>query len=126
MIDELTVPEQHALSRVAPRLLQAWKLNDDECVQLLRLTTEEWDCLKNDQPNSPLGSEQMQRVAVLIGVHAALMRVYSGDISRVARWIAAKNSGAIMNGRKPIEAMLQGGLPTMLRIRRLLQAEVAG
>ena len=126
MNSELTVSEQKALSKAAPRLMKAWNLTDQESIRLMGLTSVEWHHLTTHQSGCFLKEEQIQRIGALIGVYAALMVIYSGDASRVARWVSAENSGAIMDGRKPLEAMLEGGLPTMNRIRLFLQAEVVG
>lgn len=126
MRHSLTRPEQQALKRAAPRLLRAWQLTDHESTRLLGLTRDEWLSLKANPSNCCITGELILRIAGLTGVHAALMIIYSGDVSRVARWIIAENSGPIMQGRNPLDAMSQGGLPVINRVRGFLEAEVAG
>tara|TARA_R100000935_G_scaffold13666_1_gene27331 strand:+ start:14635 stop:15015 length:381 start_codon:yes stop_codon:yes gene_type:complete len=121
----LTIPEQQAFVRAAHRLIDVWQIADRESMLLLGLTRDEWLSLNADPSSCCFSDEQIFRVSALIGVHAALMVIYSGDVSRVARWIMAENSGTITQGRKPLIAMLEEGVPMMNRLRAYLEAEVA-
>ena len=111
MDSDLTDKEREALSRAGPRLCSKWGLNDDDTARLL----------SHDQ------DDQLERIGALVVIHVALMVILGGgDTARVQKWLSAPNQAPFTAGLSALEAMIEGGLPTMVRIRRYLEAEAAG
>ena len=110
MDSDLTDKEREALSRAGPRLCSKWGLNDDDTARLL----------SHDQ------DDQLERIGALVAIHVALMVTLGGDTARVQKWLSAPNQAPFTAGLSALEAMIEGGLPAMVQIRRYLEAEVAG
>lgn len=110
MSSDLTQNEREALSRAGPRLCHVWGLSDDDAARLL-----------GDDKD-----DQTQRTGALVGIHVALMVILGGDTERVQKWLSAPNMGPATEGMSAIQAMIEGGLPAIVRVRRYLEAEVNG
>jgi hypothetical protein len=110
MSSVLTQHEREALMRAGPRLCGVWGLSEDITARLL----------SDDK------DDQLERIGALVAIHVALMVILGGDVARVQKWLSAPNQAPSMEGMSAIQAMIQGGLPAMVRIRRHLEAEVAG
>lgn len=67
--------------------------------------------------------EQTERMAVLLGIHAALRRIFP-DGDRTARWVGATNGA--FDGKSALGVMQAGGLAGMQRAKAYLDAEIAG
>jgi len=93
-----------------PRLCVVWGLSDDDSA-----------CLLSDEQD-----DLSERVGALVGIHVALMVIFSGDTARVQKWLLAPNQAPAMGGRSALVTMVEGGLPAMVRLRRYLEAEAAG
>lgn len=77
--------------------------------------------LSDDQDDLP------ERVGALMGIHVALILIFAGDTDdRVREWLSAPNQAPSTGGLSAILAMIEDGLPAMVRIRRHLETEVAG
>jgi hypothetical protein len=110
MGNNLTDDERQALLRTGLRLCAVWGLSDDYSARLLGADHD----------------DHAQRVYALIGIHGALKLIFAGDTDRVRGWISADNTSTATGGMSAIQAMLSGGLPAIVRIRKYLEAEVAG
>ena len=67
--------------------------------------------------------EQTERMAVLLGIHAALRQIFP-DGDRAARWVGAKNSA--FGEKSALGVMQAGGLAGMQRVKAYLDADIAG
>ena len=102
---------------------EMWSLTDDEAAGLLNMTTSEWRKAKKDHA-IPLTNEQLCRLSALFGIHKAL-EIYLGQpLSRT--WIKLENNGPDFKGQRPVDEMIHGGLPSMIRERQNLAALCAG
>lgn len=110
MRSDLTDDERQALLKAGPRLCVAWGLDDDDTARIL----------SDDQ------DDRLERIAALVGVYVALMVIFAGDTDRVRKWLLAPNQAPYAGGLSAIRAMIEDGLPAMVRIRRHLEAEIAG
>lgn len=99
--------ERQAMTRAATLLLAHWGVSDATVGVLLDGTSD----------------DQTERTAVLLGIHAALRRIFS-DGDRAARWIGASNTA--FDGKSAIDVMLVSGLAGMQRVKTYLEAEIAG
>ncbi len=60
------------------------------------------------------------RVSALIGVFKGLHLLFGDEMAD--RWPRLRNSGPLFGNLTPIEAMVQGGIPRMLDVRRYVDA----
>jgi hypothetical protein len=124
---------QEKLSPVAIRafflLASHWKLRDEDArgliggmsngsfYQLKRGTTKALGVKTLDQ-------DKLTRVSLLVGIFKALNILYSTKLADA--WVQLPNANQIFGGRTPLAYMLKGGLPSMLRVRQLLDARRGG
>ncbi|HAE01398.1 MAG TPA: DUF2384 domain-containing protein, partial [Rhodospirillaceae bacterium] len=67
-----------------------------------------------------LTQDQTLRLSALIGLYKSLELYFNEPVSR--EWIKIPNQGPEFDGRRPIDAMIAGGLPIILRVRGYLDA----
>ncbi len=71
-----------------------------------------------------LDSDRLLRISYLVGIFKALNFLYSRKLADA--WVRLPNSNRIFKGQTPLAYMLQGGLPAMQTVRRLLDARRGG
>lgn len=101
-------------------LAHEWKLTRDETARLLALSVSTWDRMITHPEKASLNQDHMTRISILIGIFKSLHLLFADDMAN--RWPRLKNSGPVFNDHTPIEIMLEGGIPTMLEVRRHLDA----
>lgn len=62
----------------------------------------------------------MLRLSALIGLFKSLELHFNEPISR--EWVKLPNGGAEFNGAQPVDAMIDGGLLKIARVRQYLDA----
>lgn len=100
-----------------------WSLKDQEAAKLLDMPISEWKLAKKDH-SIPLTNEQLCRLSALFGIYEALKIYLSEPLS--STWITRENSGSDFKGRRPVDELIEGGLPSMLRERQNLTAMCVG
>jgi uncharacterized protein (DUF2384 family) len=71
-----------------------------------------------------LSQDQLTRVSALVGVFKGLHLLFADEMAD--RWMRLPNKGPLFENRTPIEAMIEGGIPIMLDVRRHVDALRAG
>ena len=116
------------LSRPALRaffnIMGRWQVRDEDARALLGgVTNGPYYELKR-RPDRVLDVDRLTRVSLLVGIFKALNVLYSEALAD--RWIHLPNTNRVFGGVSPLAYMLQGGLPAILNVRRLLDARRAG
>ena len=62
----------------------------------------------------------MLRLSALIGLYKSLELYFNAPISR--DWVKLPNQGPEFDGARPVDAMIAGGLPKILRVRSYVDA----
>jgi hypothetical protein len=106
------------------RLAASWKLNGHEAAALLGVSTSTWDRMKASPAGKELTQDQMTRISALVGIYKALHLMFADGLAD--DWPRLVNAGPLFEGRTPIAAMLEGGIPVMLDVRRLVDAVRGG
>jgi hypothetical protein len=112
----LTPAALEAMRNLAP----AWRLTGDEMAILLGVSASTWDRIRSGAWAQTLSQDQLTRVSALVGIYKGLHLLFADDM--VDRWPRLANTGPLFEGRTPIEAMADGGIPAMLEIRRHVDA----
>jgi hypothetical protein len=129
---------QEKLSPVAVRaffrLTSHWKLRDEDTRGLLGgISNGSFYQLKrgaartSDSKGSDLKTldqDKLTRISLLVGIFKALNILYSTKLADA--WVQLPNSNPIFAGRAPLAYMLKGGVPSMMRVRQLLDARRGG
>src|ERR1700686_4771021 len=124
---------QEKLSPVAVRaffrLASHWKLRDEDArgliggisngsfYQLKRGTTKTSNFKTLDQ-------DKLTRVSLLVGIFKALNILYGTKLADA--WVQLPNTNPLFGGETPLAYMLKGGVPSMMRVRQLLDARRGG
>jgi len=113
--------------RLTPAALQAvqnlsrtWRLAGDEAAALLGVSSSTWDRIKAQNWGRTFSQDQFTRVSALVGVFKGLHLLFADDMAD--RWPRLQNAGPLFANLTPIEAMERGGIPTMIEVRRYIDA----
>lgn len=112
----LTPTAIRALRKVA----EHWKLKGDEASALLGVSPSTWDRMCAGKWESSLSQDQLVRVSAMVGVFKGLHLLFADAMAD--RWVRLRNKGPLFDNQSPIEAMIEGGIPTMLDVRRHVDA----
>ena len=107
-------------AKVCAGIVKAWRLDDSDAEKMLAIDSSAWVRIKNEKWNGLFDEEQLMRISAVIALYKALHSCFNNDLAD--RWIKRPNTGSIFSGRKPIDIMIEGGLPAMLKTRRYLIA----
>ena len=102
------------------RLATYWKLTNSIAGKVISVSPRTWARMKNGAWNGSLSQDQLMRLSAVIGLYKAL-HLYFGD-NLADRWVNQPNEGPMFSGRKPIDVMIEGGLPTMMQTRNYVDA----
>lgn len=112
----LTPAALRALKNVAKH----WKLRGPESAALLGVSNSTWDRISGGSWDSSLSQDQLTRVSALVGVFKGLHLLFADDMAD--RWVRLRNKGPLFGDHSPVDVMIEGGIPTMLDVRRHVDA----
>jgi uncharacterized protein (DUF2384 family) len=112
----LSGPALKAFDRIA----RAWGLTNQEAAALLGMSQSTWDRARRGTRAEPLSQDQLTRASALIGIFKGLRLLFADGMSD--RWPRLPNRGPLFDGQSPVAAMVGGGIPRMLEIRRYVDA----
>lgn len=104
-------------------LSKAWDLSNAEAAALLGVSASTLDRIKRGY-RPTLSQDQLTRVSALIGVYKGLHLLFADETAD--RWARRPNRGPLFDRETPIEAMIDGGIPRMLEVRRYVDAVRGG
>ena len=120
-----------ARERLSPPALKAffsimarWKVRDQEARALLGGVSNGPFYEMKRHPDRVLDVDRLTRVSYLIGIFKALNILHGRAIAD--DWVHLLNRHPIFAGRAPLTVMIEGGLPALHTVRRLLDARRAG
>ena len=67
-----------------------------------------------------LTQDELTRLSLLIGIFQALNTLFSEKLAN--QWISRPNSNPMFKNQPPLVFLIQGGMPGMLSVRRLLDS----
>ena len=103
------------------RLAKIWRLTSAEiCVLLGDVSERTWFRMKKGEWSGTLSQDALTRVSALIGIFKGLRLLFSEPLSN--EWVRLPNKGPVYGGRRPLDAMIEGGIPKMLEVRRHIDA----
>jgi hypothetical protein len=113
-----------AALRAVKSLTEQWVLKGPEVAALLGVSPSTWDRMSAGRWDKSLSQDQLTRVSALVGVFKGLHLLFADEMAD--RWVRLPNRGPLFENRTPVEAMIEGGIPTMLDVRRHVDALRAG
>jgi hypothetical protein len=119
---------QEKLSPAANRaffsLATHWKLRDEDARNLLGgISNGSFYQLKRSVSKT-LDQDKLTRISLLVGIFKALNILFSPRLADA--WVQLPNTNPIFSGESPLAYMRKGGLPSMIRVRQLLDARRGG
>jgi hypothetical protein len=106
------------------RLVTAWGLTAQQASALLGVSVSTWERMRGGTVAKTLSQDQLTRVSALTGIYKGLHLLFVDDMAD--RWPQLSNSGALFDRQTPVEAMIAGGIPHMLEVRRYVDAVRGG
>jgi hypothetical protein len=107
------------------RLVKRWGLRDDDAKLLLGgVTNGPYYEMKKHPDDRVLDADTLLRISYLLGMFEALSSLHGQPLAD--EWMSLPNSNRIFGGGTPLAYLIQGGLPAMSTVRRLLDARRAG
>ena len=117
-------PDGARLSPVAIKAMKGiathWHLRGHEIAALLGVSPSTWDRMAAGKWGQSLSQDQLTRVSAIVGVFKGLHLLFANDMAD--RWARLRNKGPLFDNRTPIDAMIEGGIPAMLDVRRHVDA----
>jgi uncharacterized protein (DUF2384 family) len=103
------------------RLAEIWRLTSAETCALLGDVSERtWFRMKKGEWTGTLSQDTLTRISALVGIFKGLRLLFSEPLSD--EWVRLPNKGPLYGGRRPLDALIEGGIPKMLEVRRHIDA----
>ena len=102
------------------RIADHWRLTQDDAAGLADLSVSTWKRARKPGFSGALTRDQMLRLSALVGLYKSLELYFGADLAR--SWVQRPNGGPEFHGARPVDAMIQGGLPKILRVRAYVDA----
>lgn len=109
------------LARVLAALFGKWDLGSEQQLALLGMSPESRKLLaqyrRGERP-LPNSRDTLDRAGYLMGIHKGLRLLFPEDEALRYSWVSRRN--ALLEGRTPLEIMLEEGLVGLARIARFV------
>jgi len=106
------------------KIAEKWDLRNADTMRLLGgISNGRYYALKKSH-KSVLTQDELTRVSLLIGIFKALNILFSEKLAN--RWVSRSNSNPMFNNAPPLVLLIEGGMPGMLAVRRLLDSRRGG
>lgn len=101
-------------------IVNVWGLTGAQAASLIAVSTSTWERMRRTDANIRLNQDQLTRVSAMVGILKGLRLLFADDLAD--RWPSLPNKGPLFSGLSPVNAMIEGGIPRMLDIRRYVDA----
>lgn len=102
------------------RIVHRWGATRGEAAGLLAVSVGTWDRIKAGTWNGVLSQDQLTRASAMVSIFTGLhILVTDGTADQ---WPALPNRFSLFEHQSPICAMIDGGIPRMLEVRRHVEA----
>lgn len=120
LLDRSSADRQAVALKAFGRIADAWSLTGAEAAALADMSESTWKRARKPGYAGDLSRDQMLRLGALVGLYKSLELYFDPPIAR--RWVKLDNRGPEFDGRRPLDAMIEGGLPKILRVRSYVDA----
>lgn len=115
---ERSAPDPQAVALKAfARIAEGWSLTPRGARRDVRVHLE---ACEEARLAGTLAQDQMPRLSALAGLYKSLELYFNEPVSR--EWVRLPNDGPEFDGTRPVDAMIAGGLPKILRVRGYVDA----
>ncbi|MGY6570709.1 MAG: antitoxin Xre-like helix-turn-helix domain-containing protein [Salinarimonas sp.] len=121
LVLERPAPDRQGVALKAfARIADAWSLTQREAAALADMSESTWKRARKPGFAGDLTRDQMLRLSALVGLYKSLALYFDERIS--LNWVKLPNQGPEFDGARPLDAMIAGGLPKILRVRGYVDA----
>jgi hypothetical protein len=107
------------------KIMELWKVRDEDAKLLLgRVSNGPFYEMKKNPKEKVLDVDQMYRISYLLGIFKAINILHGQELAD--RWAQIPNHSPLFHGQKPLQYMIDGGLPSLQDVRRLLEGGIQG
>lgn len=106
------------------RVADDWALDDDEAADLLGISPSSLGRLRAGHREGSLNQDQLTRASAVVGLYKGLHTLFADDMA--LRWPRLRNRDPLFGGQTPLAAMIEGGIPVMIDVRRHVDAMRSG
>ena len=129
LVDFNSVEERERLSgpnlRAFFKMMEIWKVRDEDAKLLLGgMTNGPFYEMKKNPKGKVLDVDRLYRLSYLLGIFKAINILHGQALAD--RWVQLPNKNPLFGGKTPLQYMIQGGLPAMQNVRRLLDGRLGG
>lgn len=111
--------------RIFFNVMEEWNVDPEDARLLLgSVSTRYYRQLKSRQEGRILSPDRLYRISYLVGIYKALHILYGENLGN--RFVHLPNSNRLFAGSTPLSYMIEGGLPSMQKVRRLLDSRAVG
>src|ERR1700758_326954 len=103
------------------RLAAIWHLTGAEiCALLGDVSDRTWFRMKKGEWSGSLSQDVLTRISALVGIFKGLRLLFSESLAD--EWVRLPRKVPLYQGRRPLDVMIEGGIPKMLEVRRHIDA----
>lgn len=102
------------------RIIDAWGLSIKEAAGLADMSDSTWKRARKSDYAGELTKDQLLRLSAVIGIYKSLNLYFSEPLAR--SWFTRPNTGPLFGGQRPVDVVIDGGLPQILAVRTYLDA----
>ena len=107
------------------KMMEIWKVRDEDARMLLGgISNGPFYEMKKNPKGKVLDVDRLFRVSYLLGIFKAINILHGQQLAD--EWVQLPNRNSLFGGRTPLRYMIDGGLPAMQNVRRLLDARRGG
>lgn len=112
--------ETATIVKAVIRAADLWKLRNADAAALFDVPLATWNRMKAGQFRDTLDRDKMMRASLIVGIFKGLRLLFNGPLEH--GWPRATNVGPLYQGRAPVDFMIEGGIPAMMRVRDHIDA----
>jgi Protein of unknown function (DUF2384) len=107
------------------KMMEIWKVRDEDARMLLGgISNGPFYEMKKNPKGKILDVDRMFRVSFLLGIFKAINILHGQELAD--EWVRLPNRNAMFAGKTALQYMIDGGLPAMQNVRRLLDGRRGG
>jgi hypothetical protein len=106
------------------KLVSAWELRDESSRLLLGGVSNGAFYQLKGGGTKVLDQDKLTRISLLLGIYKALHILYRPQLAD--SWVGLPNTNPMFSGAAPLDYVIKGGVPALVRVRQLLDARCDG
>lgn len=110
--------------KAVTRAAEFWQLRNADAAALFDVPIATWNRMKAGQFRGSLDRDKMMRASLIVGIFKGLRLLFNGPLTH--GWPLMRNAGPLYEGRTPVDFMIAGGIPAMMRVRDHIDAMRGG